>query len=57
MNAVPITLTGTPDQIYALRQQLEREGLVVDQVSDTQLLVYVSPMSRDEADTFLVNNR
>lgn len=56
-NMVPITLTGTPDQIRALCEQFVKEGLHIQRVSDTQLTVYVTPMSKDEAITFLVNNR
>ena len=57
MNTVPITLTATPEQIRALYAQLKQEGLTIEHVSDTQLTVYVTPMPRDEAVAFLVNNR
>ena len=57
MDTVPITLTATPEQICALYAQLKQEGLTIEHVSDTQLTVYVTPMPRDEAVAFLVNNR
>ena len=57
MDTVPITLTGTPERIRALYAQLKQEGLTIEHVSDTQLTVYVTPMPKDEAVAFLVNNR
>ena len=58
MDTVPITLTGTPEQIRALHDQFAKDGLTTRQVSDTKLTVYVAPMlSRDEAIAFLANNR
>ena len=58
MDTVPITLTGTPEQIRALHDQFTKEGLTAQQLSATKLTVYVAPMlSRDEAIEFLVNNR
>ena len=57
MDTVPITLTATPEQICALYAQLKQEGLTIEHVSDTQLTVYVTPMAKDEAISYLVNNR
>ena len=57
MDTVPITLTGTPEQIRTLMVQFKNEGLTVQQLSDTKLTVYVAPMPRDEAIAFLVNNK
>ena len=57
MNTVPITLTATPEQIRALYAQLKQEGLTIEHVSDTQLTVYVTPLTKDEAISYLVNNR
>lgn len=57
MDTVPITLTATPEQIRALYAQLKQEGLTIEHVSDTQLTVYVTPMSKDEAIAVLTNNK
>lgn len=57
MDTVPITLTGTPEQIYALYKQFKTDGLTVQRLTDTKLTVYVTPMAKDEAVAFLVNNK
>ena len=67
MDKVPITLTGTPERIYALYKQFKTDGLTVQRLTDTKLTdtkltdtkltVYVTPMAKDEAVAFLVNNR
>jgi thymidine phosphorylase len=57
MDTVPITLTGTPEQIRALHDQFTKEGLTAQQVSATKLTVYVTLMSKDEAFEVLANNR
>ena len=57
MDKVPITITATPEQIRALYAQLKQEGLTIEHVSDTQLTVYVTPLTKDEAISYLVNNR
>lgn len=57
MDTIPITLTGTPEQIRALHDQFTKEGLTAQQVSATKLTVYVTLMSKDEAFEVLANNR
>ena len=57
MDPIPITLTSTPDRISAVCAQLKQDGLIIEQVSDMQLTVYVAPMPKDEAIALLVNNR
>lgn len=57
MDTIPITLTATPEQIRALHDQLAKEGLTVQQLTDTTLTVYVTPMSKDEAISYLINNK
>ena len=57
MDKVPITITATPEQIRALHDQLAKEGLTVQQLTDTTLTVYVTPMSKDEAIAYLINNK
>ena len=57
MDTVPITLTGTPEQIRALHDQFTKEGLTAQQVSATKLTVYVTLMSKDEAIAVLTNNK
>lgn len=57
MDTVPITLTGIPEQIYVLYKQFKNEGLTVQQLTDTKLTVYVTPLTKDEAISYLVNNR
>ena len=57
MDTIPITLTATPKQIRALHDQLAKEGLTVQQLTDTTLTVYVTPMSKDEAIAYLINNK
>ena len=57
MDTIPITLTGTPEQIRTLMVQFKNEGLTVQQLSDTKLTVYVTPMVKDEAIVYLINNK
>ena len=57
MDTIPITLTGTPERIHAPYAQFKNEGLTVQQLTDTKLTVYVTPMSKEEALSFLFNNR
>ena len=57
MDTVPLTLTGTPEQIRALHDQFTKEGLTAQRVSDTKLTVYVFLLSKDEALEVLANNR
>lgn len=57
MDTIPITLTATPKQIRALHDQLAKEGLTVQQLTDTTLTVYVTPMAKDEAVAYLINNK